>query len=69
MNNHTQDGQREKWRHLAQKTLDAINKIDDDTPATPTTEPNWWVHMIDIRIELYDAIAAIAVSETTETKE
>lgn len=61
MNDHTQDGQREKWLYLAQKTIDAINAIDDDTPAKPTMEPNWWVQMIDVRRGLYDAIAASAV--------
>lgn len=58
MNDYTQDGQRAKWLDLAERTIDTINTIDLLAPATPTTEPSWWVHMMDIRSKLYDAIAA-----------
>ncbi len=60
MTDHTQEEQRAKWLDLAERAIDTINTIDLLTPATPTMEPDWWVHMMDIRRKLYDAIAATA---------
>ena len=36
------------WLDLCEKVINKIDKIDDETP-WQETEPEWWIHMQDVR--------------------
>lgn len=50
----TQDEMRQRFGDLLRYVVEEINYIDRHTPATPTTEPQWWQDMMDLRSEAYD---------------
>lgn len=45
----TQDKCKERFAETMRQLAIDLDKIDKETPATPTTEPDWWVDMMDIQ--------------------
>jgi hypothetical protein len=52
--NKTQEDCRKEWEDLRNFVIARIKWIDESTPATPYTEPKWWLGMMEIQRGLYN---------------
>lgn len=44
----TQDQCKAEWQKLKAEMLERIDRLDRQTPEGPTTEPQWWLDMMEI---------------------
>lgn len=47
MARHTQESCQIRFGEAMARLARELDQIDQDTPATPETEPEWWVRMMD----------------------